>query len=61
MGKSKTTYTLEIDADIKSLKSSLNDATRALGKMGGGEFSEGLQKRITSILGQLDKLQKKAS
>ena len=61
MGKSKTTHTIELDADIKSLKGSLEEATRALGKLGGGEFSEGLQKRITSILGQLDKLQKKAS
>ena len=61
MAKNKTTYTLEIDAEVGQLKSKLETTKTALDKLGDSSFSVGMGKKITSILTQLEKLQKKAS
>ena len=57
----KTKYTLEIDAEIGQLKSKLESVQTVLDKMGSSNFSNGFGKKISSILTQLERLQKKAS
>lgn len=61
MANNKTTYTLEIDAEIGKLKKELDDARRALASLDGSNFAKGLDKKIDSIILALDKLSKKAS
>ena len=61
MANNKTTYVLEIDAEVGQLKSKLETTKAALDKLGDSSFSAGVGKKITSILTQLEKLQKKAS
>lgn len=61
MANNKTTYVLEIDAEVSSLKSKLETTKIALDKLGDSSFSNDVGKKITSILTQLEKLQKKAS
>ena len=61
MANNKTTYVLEIDAEVSQLKSKLENTKTALDKLGDSGFSMGLNKKINSILGQLEKLQRKAA
>jgi hypothetical protein len=56
MANNKTTYVLEIDAEVSSLKSKLETTKTALDKLGDSSFSIDVGKKITSILTQLEKL-----
>ena len=60
MAKNKTVYEIQLDAEISSLKQSLDQAKNALSSLGGGNFAAGMEKKITNILSAIDKLQKKA-
>ena len=60
MAKNKTIYEIQIDAEISSLKQSLDQAKNALSSLGGSNFAAGMEKKITNILSAIDKLQKKA-
>ena len=60
MAKNKTVYEIQIDAEISSLKQSLDQAKNALSSLGGSNFAAGMEKKITNILSAIDKLQKKA-
>lgn len=61
MANNKTTYVLEIDAEVSQLKSKLENTKTALDRLGNSGFSMDLNKKINSILGQLEKLQRKAA
>ena len=61
MANNKTTYVLEIDAEVSQLKSKLENTKTALDRLGDSGFSIGLNKKINSILSQLEKLQRKAA
>jgi hypothetical protein len=61
MANNKTTYTLEIDAEIGNLKRELENAKKAFASLDGSNYAKGFDKKISSILSTLDRLQKKAS
>ena len=60
MANNKTTYVLEIDAEIKSLKAKLEGAKESLEKIGQSNFSNSFDKKINGLMSQLERLQRKA-
>ena len=61
MKENKTVYELKIGGDIEDLKKVLNEAKKSLEGLGDSNFTAGIDKKLNSVLGQLDKLKKKAS
>jgi hypothetical protein len=50
MTSNKTTYTLELDAEVGHLKGKLENAKNALDKLNGSTFAVGLEKKFNTIL-----------
>ena len=61
MSEKESTYVIKIKGDIKDLKDTINEAKKSFNEIDGSGFATNLDKRMTTILGQLDKLQKKVS
>jgi hypothetical protein len=62
MAKNKTTYTLEIDAELSSLERKLSSVKGLLsGVLGSDKAPKGLEKAFEKIEGIIDKIKTKAS
>jgi hypothetical protein len=62
MAKSKTTYTLEIDAELGSLERKLSNVKGLLsGVLSSDNAPKGLEKAFEKIEGLIDKVKTKAS
>jgi hypothetical protein len=62
MGKNKTTYVLEIDAELGSLEQKLATVKKSLsGVLGSANAPKGLEKTFEKVEGLLDRIKNKAS
>ena len=56
MTNHKTTYTLEINAEISALRNELENAKKAMKALDGSNFATGIEKKIGSMLTAIEKL-----
>ena len=62
MAKNKTTYTLEIDAELGNLENKLNGVKKAMsGVLGSANAPKGLEKSFEKVEGLLERIKTKAS